>query len=213
MSQTDMPARVDYRGRSLMENDLPEEPISLFTDWLQAAVDEGVKEANAFCLCTVSEDGVPYGRYLLLKGVESDGFHFFTNYGSDKAAHLDFAGKASMVFWWGALSRQIRITGVVTRLAESESDTYFHSRPRESQLAAWASRQSSLVENRAQMESRLEQMRQRFEGVSVPRPDFWGGYLLVPQRIEFWQGRSNRFHDRLVYSREEAGWSIVRLMP
>lgn len=196
-----------------MEDDLPTEPVSLFSEWLQEAVDEGVAEANAFCLCTVGEEGIPQGRFLLLKGVGNDGFRFFTNYGSHKAGQLDFAGRASMVFWWGALSRQVRVTGSVARLDSSESESYFASRPRESQLAAWASQQSSEVDSRESLEGRLEEVRLRFEGLEVPRPEFWGGYLLSPQRVEFWQGRSNRFHDRLVFSKQSDEWKIVRLMP
>lgn len=180
---------------------------------MEEAVSAEVPEANAMCLCTQGEDGFPDGRMVLLKGVNDSSLYFYTNYGSRKGEQLQSCPRATAVFWWEPLHRQVRLTGVVEKAEPETSSEYFHSRPRDSKLGAWASRQSQPVEGREVLEARLEEMDRRFPE-DVPRPEFWGGFLLRPHRVEFWQGRSNRLHDRFVYHREkERGWTTERLMP
>jgi pyridoxamine 5'-phosphate oxidase len=171
-------------------------------------------EANAMALATAGADGKPSVRMVLVKGVDSRGFVFFTNYDSRKGRELAANPNASLAFYWPDLERQVNIAGVVTKLPRAESDAYFHSRPRGSQVAALASEQSSPVADRATLEARVRELQQQYAGTTVPLPDDWGGYVLAPERIEFWQGRASRLHDRISYSRTADGtWQVQRLQP
>ena len=164
-------------------------------------------------LATATPDGHPSARVVLLKGYDERGFVFYTNYEGRKAHELEANPNCSLAFYWGELERQVRIEGRATRLSEEESDAYFDSRPRGSQLGAWTSRQSQPIENRRALEERTEQLEAEYEGREIPRPPFWGGYRARPQSIEFWQGRENRLHDRLLYTPDGEGWKIRRLQP
>lgn len=196
----------------LRRSDLDPDPIVQFERWFEEA-SEVAPLPEAMTLATVDAGGAPDARMVLLKGVGADGFRFFTNYGSAKAGQLDGGGAAALVLYWRELDRSIRVRGAVERLSAAESDAYFASRPRPSQLGAWASPQSQPVTDRAALDSRLDEAERRFEGGEVPRPDHWGGYLVRPQSIEFWQGRVGRLHDRFRYTRDGASWRIERLGP
>jgi pyridoxamine 5'-phosphate oxidase len=206
--------RQDYAARGLDEADLAGDPIEQFERWFEEARRAEVFEPNAMTLATVGPDGQPAARTVLLKGVDRRGLVFFTNLESRKSRELADNPKAALLFWWGPLQRQVRLEGKIEGVAEAEADAYFATRPRGSQIGAWASQQSSAVESRATLEAAEQRFRERFEGSEVPRPDFWGGFRLVPEAIEFWQGRINRLHDRLRYDRQADGtWQIVRLSP
>ena len=191
------------------------EPLKQFAVWFQEAMNSGVAEPNAFILATVSENGTPEARVMLLKGVDNGGFVFFTNYESDKAKDLADFPVATMCFLWLGLERQVRISGPVHKVTREDSEQYFHSRPRESQIGAWVSPQSQPIPSRDFIEKRLQETMQKFQDKEIiPLPSNWGGYRLVPVEIEFWQGRPNRLHDRLLYSEHEDGrWEITRLAP
>lgn len=190
------------------------DPFAQFANWFRDANQEAIPLAEGMALATVTADGRPSCRVVLLKGHGEDGFTFYTNYGSPKGEQIESTGRAAATFWWAELGRQIRIEGTVTRVAEEISDEYFATRPRLSQLSAWASRQSEPVSSREALDAQLQRVSKRFEGITVPRPPFWGGYLLAPDRIEFWQGREGRMHDRIVYEREPNGaWKVSRLAP
>jgi len=209
--------RLRYGQGSLRREDLAEDPLEQFQIWFDQAREAGVVEPNAMTLATVSADGRPAARTVLLKGIVEGRFQFFTNYGSRKAAHLEAAdGKASLLFAWLALERQVQIRGVVEKVSREESEAYFRSRPRESQIGAWASLQSEVAPDRGALEESFAEAEGRFEGVEVPLPDFWGGYALRAQTIEFWQGRPGRLHDRFEYrvgDSEGASWEVKRLFP
>ncbi len=205
--------RRAYRVGSLSESELTADPIDLFRQWLQRAVEAREAEPNAMALSTVGTDGRPSVRFVLLKHVTEEGVTFFTNYQSRKAGELDASRMAAVAFWWPQLERQVRIEGSVERVPQQVTDEYFHSRPYGSQLGAWTSPQSQPLANRAELEALAAQMRARFPEGEVPCPPHWGGYLLRPDRFEFWQGRDDRLHDRFLYSLEGGAWSIGRLAP
>lgn len=204
--------RTEYGRSELSADTVAKDPIRQFAAWFREAVDAGISEPNAMTLCTASASGMPSGRIVLLKDVTPDGFTFFTNYLSRKGKELGENPHASLVFWWKEQERQVRIEGDVTRVATDASDTYFGVRPRGSQVSAWASPQSSVIESREVLETWAREVEERFDG-DLPRPDFWGGFLLTPRRVEFWQGRPNRLHDRICYSLSETHWKIERLAP
>lgn len=204
--------RYDYGKGSLDFGDLESDPLEQLKLWLEDAVQAQVVEPTAMCLATVGPDGQPSARFVLLRDLSERGLTFFTNYESRKGQELEANPKACVAFWWAALERQVRVEGVVERLPETDSDAYFASRPRESQIASAASPQSREVGSREELEARLEDLMRKHPDV-VPRPAHWGGYVLVPHTVEFWQGRKARFHDRILYRRHAAGWKFVRLAP
>ena len=189
------------------------DPLALFAEWFEDARRSGIYLPHAMTLATASKDGRPTARMMLLKGFDERGFRFFTNFDSSKADELADNPRAAMVFHWPRLQRQVRVEGTVEKIAEEESREYFATRPRGSQLGAWASDQSSPVEDRRRLEEAFREHEARFKGSDVPLPPFWGGYRVIPHVIEFWQGRANRLHDRLRYTREADGWAVVRLSP
>jgi pyridoxamine 5'-phosphate oxidase len=190
------------------------DPHAMFDSWMADVIDAGLPEPTAMVLATVSAAGQPRARMVLLKAHDQGGFTFFTNRTSRKGSDLDEVPRASLLFPWHAIHRQVIVEGSVTPLAEEPSAAYYRTRPRGSQLAAWASRQSTVIGSRQQLEERYEEMERRWpEGAEVPLPDFWGGYLVAPQVIEFWHGRANRMHDRLRYRRSGENWVIERLAP
>lgn len=187
--------------------------MRFFQFWLTQARHWGTAVPTAFALSTVGKNGCPSCRMMLLKGADQSGFTFYTNYESRKGQELAANPRAAMVFFWGEIWRQVRAEGIVEVLPDGESDQYFRSRARGSRLGAWASRQSHPIQNRAAFRVRLDETKKRFSHKDVPRPDFWGGYRLKPDTIEFWQGRPHRLHDRFVYTRQDGNWTIQRLMP
>lgn len=205
--------RKDYTLKSLDITDVTKNPITQFEKWFDEALQANVLEANAMTLATV-EKSIPNARILLLKGISPKGFTFFTNYKSTKGQEIEQNNHASMVFFWKELERQVRIQGVLEKVSREESMEYFYSRPRGSQIGAWVSNQSSVIENREVLENRVKELEAKFENKEIDYPEHWGGYLLKPTKIEFWQGRSSRLHDRVLYTCEnDNSWKIERLSP
>ena len=206
--------RVNYALKSLDVAEVDADPLIQFQTWFGEAVQGGVKEPNAMILSTVDENNSADARVMLLKGVESGGFVFYTNYGSNKGRHLAGNNQCALTFLWLELERQVRIKGVCTKTESSVTDAYFQSRPRESQIGAWTSPQSSVVSSRTELENRYTQNIEKFKDQKIiPTPDFWGGFCVIPKEIEFWQGRPGRLHDRVKYSLKGDQWEIVRLAP
>jgi pyridoxamine 5'-phosphate oxidase len=214
MSSSYADQRRDYALAGLAEKDLARDPFRQFEKWFGEAEGAKVPEPNAMVLATAGRDGHPAARTLLLKGLDGRGFVFYTNYESRKGRELEANPRACLLFPWVALERQVIAEGPVARVTREESETYFHSRPRLSQLAAWASPQSAIVAGRAMLEDSLKAMENKYAGEEIPLPANWGGFRLVPDRVEFWQGRRNRLHDRLQYRRlKDGSWTIERLAP
>jgi pyridoxamine 5'-phosphate oxidase len=206
--------RKEYAKTTLDVGDVDLNPIAQFEKWFKEAVEAKVPEPNAMTLSTISDGGRPSARIVLLKGVEQSQFLFYTNYQSQKGKELDKNPACALTFFWPELERQVRIEGMAQRVEESVSEKYFQSRPRDSQVGAWASPQSSMVNNREILEARVKEIEKRFEGVALlPKPKQWGGFAIDPFEMEFWQGRPSRLHDRIVYYKNEGSWAIHRLAP
>jgi pyridoxamine 5'-phosphate oxidase len=207
--------RKDYIQATLDEADLGVDPFSFFRKWFNEADLAQVNEVNAMTLATVDEQSKPHARIVLLKAIDDKGFTFFTNYTSNKGKNIAANPNAALVFFWPELERQVRIEGIIEQVTPAESDEYYLNRPRGSRLGAWASPQSSVIESRAVLEENEQQFLKHFEGKEIHRPEHWGGYRLVPNRIEFWQGRASRLHDRICFELEtgQSQWNKFRLAP
>lgn len=217
MGATDKPnlrdMRVSYELGELVEETAPESPIELFEGWLHDAITHKLPEPNAATLATINADGAPTVRTILLKGVDERGFQFFTNYESRKARELAANPRGALLFLWAGRQRQVGIRGVLSKLPREDAERYFATRPYGHQIGAWTSRQSEIIPGRAWLEQRQIEMQKKFPEGQVPCPPFWGGYALLPDEMEFWQGRMSRLHDRLLYRREGGSWVIRRLSP
>jgi pyridoxamine 5'-phosphate oxidase len=207
-------SRYEHAAQGLRRRDLDPDPIKQFSNWFTAAIEAGIRDVNSMSLATAGADGKPSVRVVLLKGFDQDGLVFFTNYQSEKGRQLEENPYAACVFYWIELDRQVRISGLAQKTAREESERYFHSRPLGSQLGAWASRQSEVLDARRVLDARMAEMTERYSDSPVPLPPHWGGYIIKPQVIEFWQGRANRLHDRFRYTRQaDDSWQIDRLAP
>jgi pyridoxamine 5'-phosphate oxidase len=207
--------RRDYSRQTLLESNADANPFLQFQNWFTQALNAQVIEPNAMTLATITPDGKPAARIVLLKDFDERGFVFYTNFQSRKGQELAQTPAAALVFWWGELERQVRIEGSIAVVSETEADEYFQRRPRGSQLGAWVSNQSQVITDRSVLEKRLEQIEKDYQDRPIPRPHHWGGYRLAPTYFEFWQGRANRLHDRLCYRHTTASspWQVERLSP
>jgi pyridoxamine 5'-phosphate oxidase len=205
--------RKEYTSAGLVEDDVDPDPIVQFHNWFEKVIEADLHEPNAMTLATASREGGPSARIVLLKGYDERGFVFYTNYEGRKARELEANPLCALLFYWGELERQVRVEGRASRIPGEESDAYFSSRPRGSRLGAWASEQSQPVEDRNVLEERVRALEAEYEGREIPRPPFWGGYRVEPEIVEFWQGRENRLHDRIVYRRTGEVWKMERLQP
>ncbi|MGY5846995.1 pyridoxamine 5'-phosphate oxidase [Salegentibacter sp. HM20] len=206
--------RKSYEKHELLESQLSHNPFELFTNWFhQAEAHPDIAEVNAMGLATCGEDQFPKNRIVLLKSFSPAGFSFYTNYESDKGKDLEVNPRLSLSFFWPPLERQVIIGGLAEKVSAAESEEYFQSRPRGSQLGAWASQQSRVIDSRESLSEQLKHFEDKFEGQAVPRPPHWGGYLVKPVYFEFWQGRKNRLHDRILYKLENDSWNFKRLAP
>lgn len=207
-------ARKDFDENVLLEENCNNDPFIQFGKWLNDALEKDKDFANAMTLCTLGKDDMPDCRMVLLRNISYSGFTFFTNYHSAKAKQIERHSKASLLFFWRELQRQVKVRGEIRFLPEGESDSYFQSRPFESQVGAWASRQSEVVASRKILDDAFDKALQSYQGKTVPRPPHWGGYVLLPLNFEFWQGRKGRLHDRILYTRQpDHSWKLERLMP
>ena len=205
--------RRDFAGKPLNEDSVEENPIDQFQIWMEEAINAQLLDPYAMSISTVADNGQPSTRIVYLRDIYPDGFVFYTNYDSQKGKNIKINNKVALNFLWSELERQIRIEGEVEKLNEEASDAYFAKRPRESQIGAWASNQSQIIENRQGLEDRVTFYTDKFKDIPIPRPVHWGGYLVKPTKIEFWQGRPNRLHDRIVYTKNGERWEQSRLCP
>lgn len=205
--------RESYTRGGLLESESAPDPMVQFARWFQDAMNAGLREPNAMCLSTATCDGIPSGRIVLLKSFDASGFVFFTNYESRKGRELEANPRASLTFFWNELERQVRVAGRVERLAAELSEEYFATRPRESQVGAWASAQSREVGSREDLAREFARLQEEYEGREIPKPEHWGGYVVLAEEVEFWQGRVGRMHDRLLYRKSGEDWERVRLAP
>ena len=206
--------RREYSSQTLLESNVAAHPMHQFTAWWNNVLETEIVEPNAMTLATASADGMPSARIVLLKGYDDSGFLFFTNYKSFKALQLEENPKACLVFFWKELERQVRVIGLVSKIPVNDSDAYFTSRPEGSRIGAWASPQSQVIESREWLDKRFQKLYNEMSGKEVARPDHWGGYVVRPVIMEFWQGRPSRLHDRIQYTLQETGnWQIERLAP
>ena len=205
--------RLNYTKDSIDFHNLTDNPIEFFKCWFSDALELNKYEANACILSTISSSQEPNSRVVLLKGIDNKGFIFFTNYESTKGNHIEYNNSVALNFYWPALERQVRINGIAKKITEQDSDTYFKSRPRGSQIGAWVSQQSKSIMIDDDLISSLNELEVKFKGQEVNRPKNWGGYCIIPKRIEFWQGRESRLHDRLVYEITDGVWKVYRLAP
>ena len=205
--------RHDFSKQTLDESDVNKNPFLQFEKWFKEAVDSKVNEPNAMTVATVSPAGQPSARILLLRNFNENGFVFYTNYTSRKGENIASNPKAALLFFWPELERQVRIEGILTKQTAEESDRYFNSRPRTSKLGAWTSKQSKIIAGRNVLDQEYKKLAEKYPGENVPRPGYWGGYVLSPESIEFWQGRPSRLHDRILYTLENNNWKITRLAP
>ena len=206
--------RQDYTLAALDEQAAGNDPMLFFQKWFDEAHAAQISEVNAMTLATIGADNRPHARIVLLKGIEHNGFTFFTNYHSAKGRDIAAHNQVALLFFWKELERQVRIEGVITQLPAEESDAYFNSRPEGSRLGAWASPQSEVIATRGAIEENYEKYAAQFKGAAIPRPAHWGGYSVIPQQVEFWQGRSSRMHDRILFSLDASGnWEKSRLAP
>jgi pyridoxamine 5'-phosphate oxidase len=213
MQQSIADIRKDYKKQILSEENVHQHPVRQFDRWWADALKGSIEEVNAMTLATATKDGKPSARTVLLKGYDDNGFVFFTNYRSKKSNDILENPFVTLLFFWKELERQVRIEGEVEKIAEKESDEYFSSRPIGSQLGAWASPQSEIITSRKILEDKIDELEKSFAGKKITRPPHWGGFLVRPAQIEFWQGRSNRLHDRILYTMESGKWKIQRLAP
>jgi pyridoxamine 5'-phosphate oxidase len=205
--------RRDYSLQELSEDAVAADPFAQFANWFDEYLASQPPEPSAFVLSTVGTEGDPTSRVVLLKGFDEHGLVFFTNYTSKKASDIAHESRVSMTFFWPELERQIHVRGVAEKTSREESESYFASRPDASKLGAWASKQSSVLADRSELEAEFEALKKRFEGGDIPCPEFWGGFRIVPSRFEFWQGRRSRLHDRICYELKDGEWRIFRLYP
>jgi pyridoxamine 5'-phosphate oxidase len=213
MNRTDLAdLRRDYAGKALTKDSVASDPLIQFNTWLDEALNSEITDANAMTVATVDADRRPSSRVVLLKGLDEQGFVFFTNYDSKKGSDLAANPNVSLSFFWPQLQRQVIISGTAEKISVDESAAYFRTRPVDSQIAAWASEQSSPLDSRAALDAKFQKMREKF-GDNIPLPPFWGGYRVLPERMEFWQGRASRLHDRIVYQLVDGRWIIERLSP
>lgn len=205
--------RRNYTLKELSRRSVSKDPFEQFSRWFNEAMQSDIKDVNAMTIATAGKSGIPSARTVLLKGFDKEGFVFYTNYESSKGKDLSENPYAALLFYWKELERQIRITGKVKKISAEESAGYFNERPLESRLGAWASRQSEMLPDRKTLDKQFEYYKELFTGKEVTLPPYWGGYIVIPERIEYWQGRENRLHDRICYIKKENNWQIVRLAP